>query len=108
MRQVLMGDIIAAARSLQNVPPQKQRRAADEMLYRAHVADKIVKRTGVGHAVWGNGSLLASASVWPAKAEPFPSNLEYLDSLLLVIEALVVWKKAQAALNSACAAMDLC
>ncbi|MGO4907137.1 hypothetical protein ACEN2J_02260 [Pseudorhodobacter sp. W20_MBD10_FR17] len=93
---------------MQNVPPQMKAAAANEMLFRAHAADKFVKRTGTAHAVWGNGSLMASALNWPRQTEPFPSNLEYLDSLRLVIEKLIVWKKAQAALNSSCAAMDLC
>jgi hypothetical protein len=108
MRQILMGDIIAAARSLQNVPPHMQGEVANEMLFRAHAADKYVKRTGTTHAAWGNGSLMASAVNLSNQPEPFLSNLEYLESLRLVIEELIVWKKAQAALNSSCAAMDLC
>jgi hypothetical protein len=108
MRQVLMGDIIAAARSLRNVPPPMQAAAANALFYRAHLADKVMKRTGMPHSAWGNGSLLACAALPPPIPEPFPSDLEYLVALQAVIEGLIAWKKAQAALNSSCAAMDLC
>lgn len=93
MRQILMGDIVAVARSLMDVPPQMQASAANTMFYRAHVADKFMKRTGVPHPVWGNGSLLACAASGPSKAEPFPNNLAYLSSLGLVIEELIAWKR---------------
>lgn len=103
-----MGDIIAAARALRNVPPSMQPAAVNALFYRAHLADKVMKRTGLPHSAWGNGSLLACAATPAPMPEPFPSDLEYLGALRLVIEGLIAWKKAQAALNSSCAAMDLC
>lgn len=95
MRQVLMGDVIAAARSLLEVPPSERRAAISKMLYHAHIADKVMKRTGSPHRKWGNDSLMAAAFPKPKQGEPFLSNLDYLYAMRLILEQLIAWKQAR-------------
>lgn len=95
MRQVLHGDIIAAARSLLEISPPERAAAVSAMLYRAHSADKVMKRTGMPHKIWGNGSLLAAAGPKPTQAEPFPSDINYLCALQSILAALIEWKRGR-------------
>lgn len=98
MRQVLIGDIIAAARSLLEVPPCERTVAAAAMLYRAHVADKVTKRTGLPHKTWGNGSLMAAALPRPNRAEPFLTDAAYLEAVHFMLGHVIAWKRANRAL----------
>jgi hypothetical protein len=95
MRQVLLGDIVAAARAVLDLPPSEQAVAVSTMMDRAHIADKIMKRTGLPHRQWGNGSLMAAAGPRPQKPEPFLSDLDYLAALRLILQALATWKQNQ-------------
>lgn len=92
MRQILIGDIIAAARSILDVPSVDRAAAIAKMFYNAHVADKVTKRTGLPHKNWGNGSLLSIAR--PMKPEPFLSDHEFLEALRITIDELIAWKRA--------------
>ena len=93
MRQVLIGDIIAAARSLLELPEECRKDRLREMLYRAQVADKVRKRTGKAHRLWGNGSLMAAAFPKPTRPEPFLSDPDYLDVFRMVAEGLLSQKR---------------
>ncbi len=95
MRQVLHGDLIAAARSLAEIAPQDRAAAVCAMLYHAHSADKFRKRTGVPHRQWGNGSLMMAASPRPKQAEPSLSDLDYLASMQLILQELLEWKRSR-------------
>jgi hypothetical protein len=95
MRQILVGDIIAAARSLLDVPPSKRANTLSEILFQAHAADKITKRTGMPHKTWGNGSLMAAAAA--KQSEPFLSDPAFLDVLRLTVDGLIAWKHANQA-----------
>lgn len=92
MRQVLLGDIIAAARALLEIPPSDRAAAIKTMLYLAHSADKFRKRTGRPHKQWGNGSLMAAVPK-PKFHEPYLSSVNYLCALQLVLAALTEWKR---------------
>lgn len=93
MRQLLHGDIIAAARSLVEIPSPERAAAISAMLYHAHVADKIMKRTGMPHKTWGNGSLLAAAMPKSKRWEPFVGDMDYLCAMQLILKALIDWKR---------------
>ncbi|RUS60440.1 hypothetical protein EGN72_09515 [Pseudorhodobacter sp. E13] len=93
MRSILMGDIIAAARALLECPVQERRARAATMIYHARIADKVRKRTGRPHMVWGNGSLMAAARPKPTRPEPFAGDPEYLAAIKLVAEALLQDKR---------------
>jgi len=95
MRQVLHGDIIAAARSLLEIAPQDRAAAICVMLYHAHSADKFRKRTGGSHRQWGNGSLMTAASPRPKQGEPSLSDLDYLAALQLILHAVLEWKRSR-------------
>jgi len=95
MRQVLHGDIIAAARSLREIAPQDRAAAICAMLYHAHSADKFRKRTGAPHRQWGNGSLMAAALPRPKQGEPSLSDLDYLAALQLILLGVLEWKQSR-------------
>lgn len=89
MRQVLLGDVTAAARALLTAPPGDRARLIRLWLDQAHMAHACHKRTGRPHPLWGNGSLMARALAAGARAEPLPSDTDYLHALRHVIEALL-------------------
>lgn len=95
MRQVFLGDVVAAARSLLELPPPERAAATVSMINHAHIADKVMKRTGVPHKRWGNGSLMAAAFPKPTVAEPFLSDLAYLTAIRLILASLATWKQQQ-------------
>ena len=76
------------------VPPQAWAQTATTMLDHAHMADKVVKRTGVPHRKWGNGSLMAAAFPTPKSAEPFLNNPAYIEAMHLVLQQLIAWRRA--------------
>jgi hypothetical protein len=92
MRQLLMGDLIAASRAVLVLPPDQRRQAIAKMLYHAHSADKFVKQTQKLHPQWGNGSLMAAAAR-PPGPEPFAGELAYLDALHDVLGQIICWKR---------------
>lgn len=85
MREVLPGDLSAAARALLPLPEAARRAAAKRMIAEADIADRYRKRTGRAHALYGNGSLMAAALRRHPPAEPFLSDPGYLDCLATVI-----------------------
>lgn len=97
MRQVFLGDVVAAARSVLEVPQHDRAAALVLMMYRAHCADKVMKRTQQPHACWGNGSLMAAATPKPTAAEPYLSDCDYLAAIRLVLSVLAAWKQQQSA-----------
>ncbi len=89
MRQILLGDVTAAARALVTAPPGDRARLIRLWLDQAHMAHAFHKRIGRPHPLWGNGSLMARALAAGPRAEPLPSDPDYLSALRLVIEALL-------------------
>ncbi len=89
MRAVLHGDVVAAACVLLALPDTLRAKRLDRMLDEAAAADLYRKKTGKGHPAWGNGSLMAAALHYPARAEPFLDDVDYCRCMALVFEALV-------------------
>ncbi len=61
MRSIGLTDLYHAACAVQAVSPPNREVFCRELLWRAHVADKYVKRLGKLHPKWGDGSLRAAA-----------------------------------------------
>lgn len=94
MRTITHGDIVAAARAVRALPPHAQIAAVRSLLTRAHAADLYRKRLGRSHPFWGNGSLMGVAlGSGRSEAEPFLSDTSYLQTLLLVIETVIDWRR---------------
>lgn len=89
MRTILHGDIIAAARALLAVPLDARVGLLETMIRQADAAHHFHKRLAKPHPVWGNGSLMARANFEPQIAEPFASDIDYLQTLQLVIAAII-------------------
>lgn len=96
MRQILHGDVVAAARALLCAAPAARAALAARLIEDADVADRWRRRTGRAHPARGNGSLMAAAAAWPQAPEPFLDDADYLDCLRLVIEQLIARRVAAA------------
>lgn len=99
MRPVLHGDVVAVARVLLWAPEVGRHALMRQLLEQASVADLFRKRLGRGHPVWGNGSLMAAAMSRPMMREPFLDDPDYCRCLVVVFEALILWRSERAALN---------
>jgi hypothetical protein len=89
MRTILIGDIIAAARALLAAPPDNRIGLLDTIIQQANAAHHFHKHLSKPHPVWGNGSLMARANLEPQMPEPFASDTDYLQTLQLVIAAII-------------------
>lgn len=93
MRPVLIGDVIAVARVLFVLPDGDWTPCVDRLIWQAKIADRYRRRLGRPHPAWGNGSLLAAASLEVrAEDEPFLSDLRWLRALSCVLDRLCVAK----------------
>lgn len=99
MRPILHGDVVAAARLLMGIAPRDRPGVIVALLTRADAADRYRKRTGRVHPFWGNGSLLAAASVRGLRPEPFLDDPDYCQCFVEVFEALVRWRAERCALS---------
>jgi succinate dehydrogenase/fumarate reductase flavoprotein subunit len=61
MRPCLLDDLLAGAGRLASVPPPLRPDLAHRLLHEAHAAHHFMRRFGVPHPRWGNGSLMARA-----------------------------------------------
>ncbi|WP_347313120.1 hypothetical protein [Defluviimonas sp. SAOS-178_SWC] len=94
MRTITHGDVTTVARAVRGLPPDEQRRVILKLLDRAHAADLFRKKFGRAHPFWGNGSLMAAVLVdTRAWAEPFLSDISYLEALSLVIDTVLDWRR---------------
>ena len=89
MRRLLLGDVIAAARALLVLPADQRKGLLDAMIHQADAAHRFFKRYSRPHPKWGNGSLMARANLLPQVAEPFASNIDYLQAIQLVIGGII-------------------
>lgn len=92
MRQILLGDIVSVARVALARPRSDRDQAIVTLLDQAHIAHKVIKRTGRAHRRWGNGSLMAACANWPKVPEPFAGDPEYLEVLRRTLALLIGWK----------------
>ncbi len=92
MRAILHGDVTAAARVLLLRPPEARPRFIRRLLSEADGADRYRKRTGRAHPHWGNGCLMAAALKYEAAPEPFLSDRDYAECMVIVLEAIIAWR----------------
>ena len=92
MRMALHGDVIAATLVLWTLPAGRQEAVLAAILEEADLADRVRKRLGRGHPVFGSGSLMEVARRRARPEEPFLDDREYLSCLLMVLGAL--WRHA--------------
>lgn len=88
MRELLQGDVAAAARVLLALPEAARAPALKRMLAEAEIADRYRRHVGRAHWLYGDGSLRAAAMRHAMPAEPLLSDPDYLDCLARVIAAL--------------------
>ncbi len=89
MRQILHGDVVAAARVLRAVPEAARPGLIARLLDEAHWADLYRKRTGRAHPVWGDGSLMTAALRRAPPPEPTLSDGRYCSCLVQVLQAVL-------------------
>jgi hypothetical protein len=85
MRQVMLGDLIAVASCILSAPQHQREGRIEDLFHRAHIADKVMKRLRRPHLAWGNGSLMTIANCNAPLAEPFLSDLEFVDAFSRVL-----------------------
>ncbi len=88
MRQVGLSDLHHAARALQTVPPPNREQCARQLIWRAHVADKMVKRLCRLHPAWGDGSLRAAALQHPRQEIEPNGTQDYLHCISIILKVL--------------------
>lgn len=93
MRVLLLGDLIAAARALLCVPRSQRKPLIRLMLQQAEAAHEYQNKCSLPHPAWGNGSLMACANTMPQVVEPYASEMQYLQSLHLVIAEVIAWQR---------------
>ena len=95
MREIVHGDVVAAACALLAVTPEGWEARIAGYLIRADAADRYRRRIGRAHPRWGNGSLmgavLCEAGIWP---EPRLSDPVYAEAMVAVLMALIRRKQA--------------
>jgi hypothetical protein len=88
MRDVVLGDVIAAARALRSVRPGLRRFVLTRMCREAASARRHYVLTRRSHRRWGDGSLMTAALRRRPVPEPPLSDPEYRACLILVLQAL--------------------
>ncbi|MFZ9200573.1 MAG: hypothetical protein ACO22Z_14670 [Paracoccaceae bacterium] len=61
MRRCLLDDLLAGAARLAAAPPSLRPDLAQRLILEAHAAHHFMRRFGVPHPRWGNGSIMARA-----------------------------------------------
>lgn len=88
MRRVGLNDLHHAACAVQSAAKSERHCCARQLVWRAHVADKYVKRLRKLHPNWGDGSL-REASLRALKWDTRPrDSQEYRRCMSVVLEAL--------------------
>ena len=88
MRQIGLSDLNHAARAVQQVEKTDQAAFCARLLWRAHVADKYVKRLKRLHPDWGDGSLRAAAMCSCGPPVGRPNGPQWRAALQVVLAAL--------------------
>ncbi|KIN72112.1 DUF7742 family protein [Sulfitobacter guttiformis] len=90
MRAVGLSDLVHAARAVQAVPQADRLSFGMHLLWRAHVADKYVKRLSKLHPHWGDGSLCAAAKRHLQSDDSLKTSPEFQDCLVIVLKVLAL------------------
>lgn len=95
MRQIGLSDLYHAARAVLSVPPPQREACCDLLLWRAHVADKYIKRLGKFHPEWGNGSVRSAALGMSVHGEMPQGSAELCAGVQIVLKAVARRQKAK-------------
>ncbi len=87
-------DLHHAARAVQGAPRERREAACFHLIWRAHVADKYVKRLQKLHPLWGDGSLRAAALADLDGMAHWIMSPDILDCFALVSRVLVEKERA--------------
>lgn len=85
---MILGDILAAARTLLAAPDPAWAELLRQTIKRAEAADRHRLATRAPHPEWGNGSLLDALHGSPRRPEPPLSDHRYIDALIAVLTDL--------------------
>ncbi|MEP2921006.1 hypothetical protein [Sulfitobacter sp.] len=92
MRQIGLADLQHAARAVLGMPVPQRERFCDLLLWRAHVADKCVKRLGKLHPEWGDGRLGSVALAWSGARSKALGGAELCLGIEIVLAAVARWR----------------
>lgn len=95
MRAVHLSDLVVATRVLCGVHPFLRAERAARMLAKAHAADKLRRRLGHGHPLWGDGTLAAAAQGWPGPCPAQGARGDWLSVLALLLAEIRRWRRAR-------------
>lgn len=95
MRQVLLGDILAAARALALIDPPARQPHLNLWLDQAHAAHKYMKRYARPHPTWGLGSIEGRVGAY-ARAPLNLADPTLLTALAFVAQTLTARRKSLA------------
>lgn len=87
MRNMLIGDALAAARALCRVAPERRLRRLFRMCWEADRANAYRLRTARMHPIWGDGSLMAAALRRKPVLAGSLDDPEFRTALILVLGA---------------------
>lgn len=88
MRAPLLGDVVAAARSLGAVPADERDALLGRLVASADAAARHWRRTGRSHPRHGDGSLMAAALAHGGVSEPSLEDRDYCLCLARVLTEL--------------------
>ncbi len=88
MRRVLLGDLLAGAACIAQVPPAAQIKFAQRLICEADAAHRYVKRFGRAHLAWGMGDLQSRARAHLPLAAQNLSEAPSLQALAVLAQAL--------------------
>jgi hypothetical protein len=83
-----MDDAVSAARVLLAAARPRWRILMFRMIREGQQAHAHVLKHARPHPIWGDGTLSSAALKRPHLDEPFLQNLDYIDALILVLDAL--------------------
>lgn len=89
MRPVHLSDLHYAATMLATVPPEQRKRLFFEALTHADIADRYRKRLRKAHPEFGLGTLTSAFSGQPIREIHPPHDVDYLQSMLVVVSGLL-------------------
>ncbi|WP_299414663.1 hypothetical protein [uncultured Sulfitobacter sp.] len=88
MRQIGLCDLHHAARVVQAAAPSARAQLCHDLIWRAHFADKYVKRLRKIHPLWGDGSLRHAAISYEESQCIVEDTNEYLLAIARVADVL--------------------
>lgn len=93
MRRIGLADLHHAARALAERPVSERVDYAADLIWRAHVADKTVKRLRKLHPRWGDGSLRTVALADLRGATTTRGHGGTAEAMTEVLNALTIWRR---------------